>query len=170
MKTNICIPLLFSWLLMYSNSLSAQEPIKIQHLENKPIVVGEINGRKAYFLLDTGSDLTLLHENKATYYDFKIKKMVKPQCITGANGRIGEINRAGDVELFLGTLPITTAYFTYDLSGIIQSIYHKTFIRISGIIGSDVMIRYGFVIDYGKEEVHYDQSLAEAVVPAIRKE
>ena len=170
MKVIFHIPLLFSLLLICSTGLRAQEPIKIEHLKNKPIVVGKINGRKAYFLLDTGSDLTLLHEGKAAYYGFKIKKMVNPQRITGANGRISEINRAGNVNLILGTLPITTAYFTYDLSAIIRSIYNKSFVRISGIIGSDVMIRYGFVIDYGNKQVLYDQSLAQAIVPAISKE
>ena len=170
MKTLINIFAIFQLLLFSAGSGTAQDPIKIEDLRNKPIVMGEINGHKAYFLLDTGSDLTLLHEDKAAHFDFTIKKMAKPQRITGANGRISEINRAGDVDLILGTLPITTAYFTYDLSGIIRSIYRKTFIRISGIIGSDVMIRYGFVIDYAKKEVLYDQSLAQAIVPINRKE
>jgi hypothetical protein len=170
MKATTNISLLICLLILYIPQTEAQSLIKIEHLQNKPIVMGQLNGRKAYFLLDTGSDLTLLHEGKADYYDFRIKRMANPHKISGAGGSIGYIHRAGNIDLILGTLPVTTAYFTYDLSDIITSIYRKTFIRISGIIGSDVMIKYGFVIDYGQKEVHFDETLAAAVVPVIRKE
>ena len=167
---NYIISLLITLSVFTSTDLWAQPSIKIKYLQNKLIVSGEINGRKAYFLLDTGSDLTLVHENKAKYYNFRIKKMNRPHPITGAGGNVSYIDRAGDIELKLGSLPVATSFFSYDLSGIIASIYNKIHIKISGIIGSDVMGKYGFVIDYRNQEVHYDESFAQAITPLVHKE
>ena len=90
--------------------------------------------------------------------------------ITGAGGDVSYIDRAGGIELKLGSLLVTTSFFSYDLSGIIASIYNKIHIKISGIIGSDVMGKYGFVINYRNQEVHYDKSFAQAITPPVHKE
>lgn len=170
MEARTYITLTFCLLLLHLSKGMAQNPIKIEYLRSKPIVAGEINGRKAYFLLDTGSDMTVLHERKASYYNFKVKKMMNPQKIMGISGRHENVNRAGNINLALGELPIISPYFTYDLSGIISSIYRKNSVKISGIIGSDVMIKYGFVIDYNQKLVHYDASLVSETNPVNRKE
>jgi hypothetical protein len=154
MKLSILLPILLA-LMMAAQILPAQDNFAIEHLRNKPIVKGKLNGRTAYFLLDTGSDLSVLHDGAAGRYDFGIKRMVNPQRVTGI-GKGGSMDRAGRAELLLGSLPVSTAWFTCDLQGIIRSIYHKTQVRIVGIIGSDVMLKYGFIIDYAQEKVYHD--------------
>ncbi len=162
--------LLLYLLVLFTHQGKSQDFIEINSLEDKPIVRGEINGRKAYFLLDTGSDLTVLHERRAAYYKFKIKRMIYPYKVSGISGKLEKVHRAGNIYLILGDLPITSAYFTYDLSGIISSIYRKTSVKISGIIGSDLMLRYGFIIDYQQEKVFYNESFASAIEPISRQE
>lgn len=141
-------------------------PVKIKKLSSKPIVEAKINGKKAYFLLDTGSDITVMHNDKAHYYDFKIKQMVNPQKVTGIHGKVNDMNRAYALDLQLGELPIKTTFFTYDLSPVIQNIHSRTLLRISGIIGSDVMIKYGFIIDYKEELVHIENPGSTSMVQA----
>lgn len=151
--------LLILGLLCNSLQMIAQiQPVKIKNLRSKPIVQVELNGKKAYFLLDTGSDLTVMHEDRADFYNFNIKEMVIPLKVAGVNGSTGGMNRASNIELKLGELSILTPYFSYDLSSVIKYIQSKTLLRISGIIGSDVMVKYGFVIDYGEELVYIERA------------
>ncbi|WPP53275.1 aspartyl protease family protein [Catalinimonas niigatensis] len=156
--------LILSFLLILGllcNSLrvmSQIQPVKIKNLRGKPIVQVELNGKKAYFLLDTGSDLTVMHEDIADFYNFNIKEMVIPLKVAGVDGSTGGMNRASNIELKLGELSILTPYFSYDLSSVIKYIQSKTFLTISGIIGSDVMVKYGFVIDYGEELVYIERA------------
>ena len=146
-------------LLINIQPLMAQiPPVKITNLRSKPIVQAELNGKKAYFLLDTGSDLTVMHEGKAEFYNFNIKEMVIPLKVAGIDGSTGGMNRASTIELKLGELSIQAPYFSYDLSSVIKYIHSKTFLKISGIIGSDVMHKYGFVIDYGEELVRIERA------------
>lgn len=152
----------FSFILILqcvSQQMMAQiQPVKIKNLSSKPIVQAELNGKKAYFLLDTGSDLTVMHEEQADFYNFNIKEMVIPLKVAGVDGSTGGMNRASNIELKLGELSILTPYFSYDLSNVIKYIQSKTFLKISGIIGSDVMVKYGFVIDYGEELVYIERA------------
>jgi hypothetical protein len=44
-------------------------------------------------------------------------------------------------------------YLAYDLSRVVRTTEQKINIKISGIIGSDLMKRYGFIIDYANKQV-----------------
>ncbi|MDF9801135.1 hypothetical protein OKW21_006398 [Catalinimonas alkaloidigena] len=162
----------FFALMLLSALCSAQmtfaqvSPIKIKKLNSKPIVEAKLNGKKAYFLLDTGSDITVLHDENAKHFDFKIKRMVSPQRVAGIHGNVNNMNRAYGLKLELGDLPIKIPFFTYDLSSVIQAIHSSTLLRISGIIGSDVMIKYGFIIDYKEELVHMESPTMATVAQA----
>lgn len=87
--------------------------------------------------MDIGSDLTVMHEERADFYHFDIKEMVIPLKVAGVDGSTGGMKRASNIELKLGELAIQTPYFSYDLSSIIKYIHNKTLLNISGIIGCD---------------------------------
>ncbi|WKN33520.1 aspartyl protease family protein [Porifericola rhodea] len=144
--------------LLFSFTLYAQvSPIKIKQQSEKPIIEARLNGKRAYFLLDTGSGVTVLDKTQAKHYNFGIKQLINPHKVSGVHGTAGVMNRAYNVQLELGELYIEAPYFTHDLRRVIKSIRDKSLVKISGIIGSDVMNKYGFVIDYGEEMVYVER-------------
>ena len=119
-----------------------------------PIIQGEINGEQVYFLVDTGLDITLLNSRDNRKYGFKIKRMSDhTKRLTGFGGRSVEVKAVHLAQLELGPLLIENGLFACDISPIINSLQQKTGIKISGIIGSQLMKDYGFEIDYQNEWV-----------------
>lgn len=133
------------------------EYIDIVYLQKKPIVKGVLNGKKAFFLLDTGSDITLLNHKASRHYDFKAIYRHSPgQPIQGIGTDGTQMMFAFNVNLQLGSQRIKAKYRSHDISSIVRSIYSHSHIRIAGIIGSDVMRNYGFKIDYKNKSVGID--------------
>ncbi|MDN5213809.1 retropepsin-like aspartic protease [Fulvivirgaceae bacterium BMA12] len=130
--------------------------MKIVNLRSKPIVKGVINGKVAHFLLDTGSDLTILHAKSAREYGFKlVQGRNRPLMIEGLGGSHRDFKRAAGLKLYMDESLIYTHFFAFDLGNIVNSIRANTNIKIAGIIGSDVMRKYGFKIDYDNRLVSF---------------
>ncbi|MGI9542916.1 MAG: aspartyl protease family protein [Cyclobacteriaceae bacterium] len=139
------------------NTNDNYEYINIVYLKKKPIVKGVLNGKDAYFLLDTGSDITLLNHKVSRHYGFKAIYRHRPgQPIQGIGTDGTQMRYAFDVNLRLGSQKIKAKYRSHDISNIVESIYSHSSIRIAGIIGSDVMRNYGFKIDYKTKMVGID--------------
>lgn len=156
MKLNIAIII---GCLMASTIVLGQTPIslKIVNLKSKPIVSGYINGKKAYFLLDTGSDLTIVNSADAKKYGFKLISSDRDKLVEGLGSSSTGIKRAANIHLKMNESRINTKFFAFDLTNIIRSLRLRTHIKIVGIIGSDVMKKYNFNIDYGKKLVHFQK-------------
>lgn len=130
------------------------EYIKIFNLHRKPIVEATLNGQKAYFLLDTGSDITMLNKDEKNKYGFKLHiRENENHAAVGIGGKTTELTSIYQVHLKLGSTRIVTRYLAYDMSAIVQAIDRNSGVKISGIIGSDTMKRYGIIIDYKNREV-----------------
>lgn len=154
LKTTI----IFTGLMLIGFYTFAQHPkvLKIVNLRSKPIVKGVLNGKMAYFLLDTGSDLTILDTKSAKKYGFKtIQARSKVMMIEGLGGSYQDFRRATGLKLFMDESLIYTHFFAFDLTNIINSLNTNTGMKIVGIIGSDVMRKYGFKIDYGNKLVRF---------------
>ncbi|MEN7546962.1 retropepsin-like aspartic protease [Rapidithrix thailandica] len=133
----------------------AQEVIKIITLKNQPIVIGKLNGKKAYFLIDTGSDVTLLNLKDANKFRFKFRKIDLQGYKLSALGseHQQEIWMAYNVAIHLGNKKMKGYFKVFDLSRIASSIRRDSGIKINGIIGSDVMKKHKFLIDYEAKEI-----------------
>jgi len=147
--------LLISWLILnVPFSGHEYEYIKIFNLHKKPIIEATLNGKKAYFLLDTGSDITMLNKHDGKKYGFKLLlRENESHAAVGIGGKTADFTSTHNVLLELGSTRINTRYLAYDMTTIVQSIAKDTGISISGIIGSDAMKRYGIIIDYKNREV-----------------
>ena len=122
---------------------------------HKPIVKGSINGHEAYFLLDTGADVTLLHAGDADEYAFTTRQTgSEPYTVRGIGGHLPGAGKVVGAKIFFANLPLDWQPKAVDLSSIIVHMQHKTSYRISGIIGTDMMQHYGFVIDYAENRVY----------------
>lgn len=150
--------LIMAQLVLLSVSAFAQEEykhVKIHSLHPKPIVKIELNGKPAYFLLDTGSDVNIVNSWEARKYKFDVykKDYDDPTTLVMINGKQKDIGRAYNVHMVIGERRIFCGFLSMDISPIVKSIQKKTGISIVGIIGSDTMKIHHFIIDYEREEI-----------------
>ncbi|WP_020531301.1 retropepsin-like aspartic protease [Flexithrix dorotheae] len=135
------------FLISDTTSYNTVKETKILNKTGLPIIEGTLNGKKAYFLLDTGSSMSLLNSQDAKNYGFKLwsKNNIS---ISGIGGRGASIWAVIKAEIKIGDKNIKGMSNALNISGIEQFLRKKTRYHISGIIGSDVMQKHGFVVDY----------------------
>ena len=75
--------------------------------------------------------------------------------IEGLGGSYRDFKRATGLKLFMDKSLIYTHFFAFDLTNIISSLHANTGMKVVGIIGSDVMRKHGFKIDYGNKLVSF---------------
>ncbi|MEM6261928.1 MAG: hypothetical protein AAGI38_05435 [Bacteroidota bacterium] len=141
------------FLLMAANTGSATyEPVQIVNLTSKPIVAASLNGTKAYFIVDTGSGITLLNKNDKATYEFKTTSSpLFEQHAIDLKGNTTELLDAHKVNLMVGNTQIKTHFMSCDMDRVVASVKRRTGYTVQGIIGSDVMKKYRVMIDYEKE-------------------
>jgi len=132
------------------------EYVDIVYLEDKPIIAASLNGKVAYFLVDTGSDISIIDENVAEEYGFRtiVNNDLNYQ-IEGLQGNKKALKWAKGCELIMGKGEIKARFFTLDIQHLSNSLRKKTHIKIQGIIGSDIMKKYNFRIDYKNLKIGY---------------
>lgn len=114
------------------------------------IVQAIVNGRGAYFLIDTGASVGLIDEDKERAY-----RLVRGRRYNGTLvGAGGEIGRTYICNTFptLDGVPITQ-FLLCDISAVRGSIYRETGIEILGIIGLKQMKALRMIIDTAKNEI-----------------
>lgn len=127
----------------------------IHSIHPKPIVKATLNGKTAYFLLDTGSDINIVNSWDAKKYDFAVHKINygNQESIATVNGMERDFGYAYNIHLIIGGRHISCGFVSMDISIITKSVRKKTGVSIAGIIGSDTMKSYHFIIDYENEVV-----------------
>lgn len=129
-----------------------RQSTEILSLDKVPIIIVMLNGKAAYFVLDSGSDVTLIHNLETGKYQFNFDKRAS-KSIIGAAGGNQPIHQASGIELHIAQRSLKTLFYATDLSSVVESLSQSTGYIISGIIGMDLMRRYGFEIDYGAQKV-----------------
>lgn len=156
---NIKAILLIITLAVLSPALSIAQVInsvvKIHNLHPKPILKVTLNGKPAYLLLDTGSDIDLLHSKAVKRYNISInsRNTGSKEILANVNGMERAFDYIYDLDMMIGGNHIYGNFISMDISSIVTSIRNKTGMTISGIIGSNTMKNYCFVIDYEKAEI-----------------
>jgi|GEM_PF-2493817 len=131
--------------------ITEYEYIEIVNLERKPLIEGVLNGKRAYFLLDTGSDLSFINSEEQENYSFNLTRKGGANIhLSGMGGQIFGLKKVEDARLQLGTQMIYARYLSCDMQHIVESLEKTSHLKICGIIGSDIMKNYGFKIDYEK--------------------
>jgi hypothetical protein len=121
-----------------------------------PMVKGKLNGRDAWFIVDTGASVTLI--NKAIIKHFGLSERFDfyedKTEINGLGGRVGFESFVCKIEI--GILTINHAALkSKDLNGLFALISGRENIRITGIIGSDILSQYGISINYENKTLSY---------------
>ena len=129
--------------------------VKIHNLYPKSIIKVTINGKPAYILLDTGSDIDLMHSKAVKKYNISInsRNIGAKEMLASVNGKERAFDYVYNLDMMIGEKHIYGNFNSMDIGSIVTSIRNKTGMTISGIIGSETMKNYRFIIDYKKAEI-----------------
>ena len=139
--------LLFVFTFVYESF--AQDTTALLIIKNVPIVIGSINDRPAYFLIDTGASITMLNESLGATYGFEVvyNKYFAKGRIAGMGGR-SVLREARDVRIKLGIHELNFINKAANFDSI-SAMFADDDIIIAGIIGADLLYLLGSRIDLG---------------------
>lgn len=124
---------------------------RIKSKSDKRIIVEVlINGKKAYFLIDTGASVGLIDKNQKKKYDLAIGKKFNGSLV-GAGGEIDDVRYCNTLINFSGK--IISQFLVSDIDSVVKSIKRETGIEILGIIGLSQMKLAGLGIDANSNEI-----------------
>jgi hypothetical protein len=142
--------LLFSLVLLLrcnqSTSLNSYVRL-IRPTRGVPLVLGYINGKPAWFLLDTGASHSILDLDQLLRYGMYTDTVSLGEFI-GIGGKSNIYIPAGLTDFQLGEKFYTVPFTSTDLSGAITNLQTFQGIRVFGILGSDFINKYGCSINY----------------------
>ena len=115
----------------------------------------KVNGVKCRFLIDTGASKSVLDKK---YFEDKIgKKYIKTvkQETTGLHSSTAESHFGKVKTIELGHHVIKDYNIAaIDLSHVNQVYRNTKKPKINGILGSDLMLKYKMIVDYGKLKIY----------------
>lgn len=118
--------------------------------DERLIVEGKVNGKEAFFLIDTGATVGIFDENQRNDYDLaKGRKYMG--TIVGAGGEMRNVRHCDTfVHLENKVIP---QFLLADISGVVESIKRETGIEILGIISLPQMKMVGLSLDCNDNEI-----------------
>lgn len=110
---------------------------KFKSLSDKRLIIeAEVNGKKGFFLIDTGASVGLIAEDKVKKFDI-VRGRKYPGSLVGAGGEMEDVYYCNTLVRFSGKdIP---QFLITDISGVRNSIERETGIEILGIIGLSQM-------------------------------
>lgn len=104
--------------------------------DKRLIIEAEVNGKKGFFLIDTGASVGLIAEDKVKKFDI-VRGRKYPGSLVGAGGEMEDVYYCNTLVRFSGKdIP---QFLITDISGVRNSIERETGIEILGIIGLSQM-------------------------------
>ena len=104
--------------------------------DKRLIIEAEVNGKKGFFLIDTGASVGLIAEDKVKRFDI-VRGRKYPGSLVGAGGEMEDVYYCNTLVRFGGEdIP---QFLITDISGVRNSIERETGIEILGIIGLSQM-------------------------------
>lgn len=104
--------------------------------DKRLIIEAEVNGKKGFFLIDTGASVGLIAEDKVKKFDI-VRGRKYPGSLIGAGGEMEDVYYCNTLVRFGGKdIP---QFLITDISGVRSSIERETGIEILGIIGLSQM-------------------------------
>lgn len=118
--------------------------------EKRLIIEAEVNGKSAFFLLDSGASIALIDSGKKKEYELKAGRKYSG-TIVGAGGEMSNV-RCCDTFVHFEGKPITQ-FLLADIGNVVESIKKETGVEILGIISLPQMRLFGLGIDANDMEV-----------------
>ncbi len=148
------IIILISSILFYGcqndTSFKNDNKINFTTVNKLPIIKGIINGKIAYFVLDSGASISVLDNNQSEYYGFSIRE---GGGLASGYGGTTNFQLVYNAIISVGDIEFKNEYKASNLSAIALALVEDDGIQIAGIIGNDIMKPYKFIIDYSDNSV-----------------
>jgi len=122
-----------------------------------PVVETILNGEKAWFIIDTGASFTLLNASEAGRFGFFVREHPHHHK-TEVNGLGGNLILHETFSCRLDLGPLEIKHFPWKSGNIdllSTRIMKNEKIRIAGILGSDLLSRYGINVNYDTQTISY---------------
>ena len=117
----------------------------------KPIIQMNINDKKSWVLLDTGSEYTVLDSESEEKFDFHINHSKNDGMnVSGLGSSNNQLKEVENASIRFGHVTLKGPIYAFDLTTVANSIQLRTGKRVTAIIGTHMMRNHSFVIDMGK--------------------
>lgn len=114
-----------------------------------------LNGKKAFLLLDTGASRTVFDKNQIEFYNDNQEIELLDEKSTGLGTSSMDIHTTEISHLEIGNKKIEKITLAIiDLSHVNETYEKLGFKKIQGVLGSDLLFKYNAIIDYSKLELH----------------
>jgi predicted aspartyl protease len=122
-----------------------------------PVVEAFLNGKKAWFIIDTGATYTLLNASEASQFGFFVREhpLHRKTEVNGLGGKL-ILHETFSCRIDLG--PLEIKHFPWksgNINRLSAKILKNEKIRLAGILGSDLLSRYGINVNYDNQTISY---------------
>lgn len=139
---------------MSTARLSENKQLRFTTVGRIPVVEGKINGKRAYFIIDTGASCSILNQSVSDRFGFK-SFIRNDEHVMGLHGE-AKINQAFNCKVEVGPLKLSNVVFrTKHMDSFVSVIQSHENIEIAGIIGSDIFNRYGIAINFKSNTISF---------------
>ncbi len=129
--------------------------IKLVSFSKLPIIKGSINDKEAYFIIDSGATVTVLNTNDSEEYEFRVEEDLDGEA-AGYGGKAHfmkatalTIKTDAGIELWDRDIK------AQDLSPIVNAVRNNENIKINGIIGTNIIKKYEFVLNFKDNTINF---------------
>lgn len=124
---------------------------RIKSISDKRLIVeGKVNGKDAYFLIDTGASVGMIDYGKRYDYDLKVGRRYGGTLI----GAGGEMRNVKHCDTFVNLEDkVVPQFLLADISEVVKSIKRETGVEILGIISLPQMKMANLSIDCNDNEI-----------------
>ncbi|HNP49841.1 MAG TPA: retropepsin-like aspartic protease [Bacteroidia bacterium] len=138
---------------------SIKIPLIIQTIEEDGFhlsVMAKINGKSVHLLVDTGASRTVFDKQRSLRYIGESSHEPHDKLSTGLGTSSMKTHLAVIRKIKIGELAIENfEAVLLDLSHVNESYEKMGLTPIDGVLGSDVLLKYKAVINYGKKELKF---------------
>lgn len=121
--------------------------------DKRLIVEGRVNGKRAYFLIDTGASVGLMDSNQRDDYGL-IRGRKYNGTIIGAGGEMSNVRHC---DTFLNIEDrVIPQFLLADIEGVVESIKRETGVKILGIISYPQMKMANLSLDCNDNEIIFE--------------
>ena len=131
---------------------SSEREIPFYDNSKVPIIEGILNGKKAYFIVDSGASISILDINQSREYSFNCLDL--ENTVVGFGGK-STYYTLSNVNVDLKLIPTISEFKGNDLKLLVKTIDKHTNVKIVGILGSDIFKKNEIQIDYFTNSIRY---------------
>jgi hypothetical protein len=121
-------------------------------VDKVPVVKGTLNGKEAYFIIDSGASISVLDKTQVKSYNFNVGLPMDIN-VSGYGGESSP-NEASGIDITVGGVEFNGTYRTQAIPNIVTTIQEASGVKIVGIIGSNIMKDKGVIIDYSTNSLY----------------